>query len=107
MVAADSARIANNATTFVRVRDESIIPFPQDRCLPRPYTEVLVKRPYRKDPKDLPYPSMVSRRQCRAVSTMSTSATQSDAAADTPTSSAPMGSSLSTLVINRCWLNDG
>jgi hypothetical protein len=43
------------------------------------------------------YPSIVSRRQCRAVNTINTTATPSDAPAGTHTSSAAMGSSLSTL----------
>jgi len=50
---------------------------------------------------------MVSRRQCRAVSTISTAAKESDAAADTQTSAAATASSLSTLVISKCWLREG
>ena len=117
MVAADSARIAKSAATFVRACDTSVMPFPPDRAsTPRLLIQVallndhivktLIFRRHRPESLDI-YPSMVSRRQCRAVNTMSSSARASEAAADTPTSSAATGSSLRTLVINKCWLKEG
>ena len=123
MAAADRAKIAKSAAIFVRACDESVMqasPHGSKQYFHELYTGCIVKRQYGKYPKrpinsaigDQPatlkdYPSMVSRRQCRAVNTISTNAMPSDAAADTPTSSAATGSSLSTLVINKCWLSDG
>ena len=77
------------------------------------YTGSRAPRPYRKNPYSVScftgrdQPSMDSRRQCRAVKIISTNAMLKDAAADTHTSSTSMGSSLSTLVISKCWLRDG
>ena len=50
---------------------------------------------------------MVSRRQWRAVSTNNSIARPSEATAETSTSRNKIGSSLSTLVINKCWLKEG
>lgn len=50
---------------------------------------------------------MVSRRQCLAVSMNNSRANSADDPAEATTSNTAMGSSLSTLVINRCWLSEG
>ena len=112
MVAADSAKIANSATIFVRACATSrSCQYSPDRV---PNSEPLIQGALLNDhtvkthlTPGLNYPSMVSRRQCRAVNTINTSARLSDAAADTHTSSAATGSSLSTLVISKCWLKRG
>ncbi len=124
MLPADTVITANSAmmftgVDFTRVDDESVMPVPprinaNDSL--QYYTYRLIKRLYRKalilnfllnEHIACFYPSMVSRRQWRAVNTNSNSATASDAAADIRTSSPAMGSSLSTRVINRCWLREG
>src|ERR1700691_546736 len=104
MMAADSARISN-ARMFALAFGESVIPAPPGSrvnadayAIPDYVTNKLPQRGY---------PSMVSRRQCLAVSTIKANASASDTAADTRMSCQAMGSSLSTLVINRCWLNEG
>ena len=52
-------------------------------------------------------PSMISRRQCRAVKTINRAANPSEDAAEIAKSPAPRGSSRSTLVMSRCWLREG
>ena len=52
-------------------------------------------------------PNMVSRRQCRAVSTIKNSASKEEDPAETRKSSGATGSSFSTLVMSKCWLREG
>jgi len=124
MVVAERVKIAKRAAIFVLTcDDESVMPASPQNPMPRTpvplYPRTLIQVALLNDhivktptgglvlaPKKT-YPSMVSRRQCHAVNTMSTSATPSDAAPDTHTSDTAIGSSLSTLVINKCWLKDG
>jgi hypothetical protein len=116
MVSADRAKIAHSAA--IRAFAESLMPAPQNRMQTPAYViqPALLNGHTVKTPKDGEglidtraggYPSIVSRRQCRAVNAISNSAAASDAAADTHTSSAATVSSFSTLVISKCWLNDG
>jgi hypothetical protein len=117
MVSADRAKIAHSAA--IRAFAESFMPLPPEPNAETPGYVIhpaLLNGHTVKTPKDGEglidrvmggYPSMVSRRQCRAVNAISTSAAASDAAADTHTSSAATVSSFSTLVISKCWLSDG
>jgi hypothetical protein len=118
MVSAESAKVARKTRTFARDCDECAMPAsPWDNFEFCYFLLYLFNNetPIGKDPKRdsefpqyaLTYPSIDSWRQCRAMATKSSSARAKEDPADSATSSGAIGSSLSTLVMSRCWLRDG
>ena len=119
MISADNANIAQSGAIFVRVCDASVMPAPSDPVyfdFRVPYAAYVTKRLYSKACRisktgwvfnGARYPSIVSRRQWRAVNTINSSASPIEPKADNHTSRAATASSLSTLVISKCWLKDG
>jgi hypothetical protein len=119
IVPAETPNIAIKATMFARAEDFSVMPFPPaqihlsnfvlklvyPRCNNSPFGKapnwIVVKHSYSYQP------SILSRRQWRAVAVNNSNATPSEAAADTSTSENKIDSSFSTLVISRCWLSEG
>jgi hypothetical protein len=122
MVSADSAKTARKMAILARPCDDFVMPtYPELRSVaPLALYPLGWKTPISKcmnfrliwlgkrGPLAVhAQPSMLSRRQCLAVAAMSTNARPSAEAADTAKSSGAIGSSLSTLVINKCWLSEG
>src|ERR1700675_165721 len=109
MMLADAVMIAISAMTFARMDLESVMPAsPRNQSMQdlQIIIHIALLNLYTANTVSF-HPSMVSRRQWRAVSAKSSSAPASDAAADIIMSRVPIGSSLSTLVISRCWLKEG